>query len=246
MSKIKCAYCPSKFEETSLYYKHANSNHLQLLNRNWLFCSPCCSYWPTKNVLEVHKKAMHENTLSTIDPSKKIKCSFCDQGFHKPKEYYQHANSEHGDLVCDEWKRCQICPLYFPSVAILKIHKDATHKSRNVSTFCQFCNKKFYSKIRYFRHANADHSMEVASEWIECNVCNEYYPSISDLKKHTRQEHNHDKLLSRMILDTSDDVHDENLGDDEVEFDMDTLDENASLEPSITIDEEVSADEFAA
>jgi len=49
-----------------------------------------------------------------------------------------------------------------------------------------------------------------------------------------------------MILDTSDDVHDENLGDDEVEFDMDTLDENASLEPSITIDEEVSDDEFAA
>ena len=89
--------------------------------------------------------------------------------------------------------------------------------------------------------------MEVASEWIECNVCNEYYPGIADLKKHTRQEHNHDKLLSRMILDSSNDVP---VGvdddDDEVEFDMDTLDDNASLEPSITIDEEISDEEIAA
>ena len=46
-----------------------------------------------------------------------------------------------------------------------------------------------------------------------------------------------------MILDSSNDVHVENHKDnedEEEEFDMDTLDENASLEPSITIDEEDS------
>jgi hypothetical protein len=124
------------------------------------------------------------------------------------------------------------------------MHAVATHKEKKTRhKNCQFCGKRLRSKIGYFRHANANHGMEVASEWLECNICHVYFPGIADLTKHMKQEH--DKPLSRMILDSSNGVPDGDLGDEE-EFDMDTLDENASLEPSITINEEVSDEEIHA
>ena len=78
------------------FYTHANSDHLDLISKDWLSCNICNIFLPTSAAIKNHKSSSHSAKNSTTD---RVQCRYCHNSYLTAFQYYKHANKAH--LVSD-------------------------------------------------------------------------------------------------------------------------------------------------
>ena len=61
---FRCSYCMLNFCTTSLFYKHANELHSDVIDGTWHKCSICLRFYPFAEVLKRHYEAKHKNKMT--------------------------------------------------------------------------------------------------------------------------------------------------------------------------------------
>ena len=56
-----------------------------------------------------------------------VKCEFCIEVFNTSKDYYDHANQEHGREVVETWLPCKQCHARLPTAIALSSHNAKVH-----------------------------------------------------------------------------------------------------------------------
>ena len=92
-------------------------------------------------------------------------------------QFYTHANSDHLDLISQDWLSCNICNIFLPTSAAIKNHKSSNHSAKPTSAAmenhkssnhsakssttdrvqCRYCHNSYLTAFQYYKHANKAH-----------------------------------------------------------------------------------------
>jgi len=96
---------------------------------------------------------------------------------------------------------CKDCKLTYPNVALLDIHINEKHSSRNKTINektkfqCNLCNKIYKTQVYLDDHKNQEHSKTTTSVEMDevdvanCNLCNMTFDTKEELKSHNTSYH---------------------------------------------------------
>jgi uncharacterized C2H2 Zn-finger protein len=114
--------------------------------------------------------------------AKKLVCEFCPSRFHYWKTYAIHANKNPPDSVARVWKFCDRCKIFFPAES----HRHFNDSDAPKDIGCKFCDETFKASKDHVQHSNAKHQDEIASTWIRCEKCGDYFPTGKGLIRHQK------------------------------------------------------------
>ncbi len=177
--KIQCTYCPDRFLQIDRFIGHAILKHYDAVIKDWFECPDCKKYFPSEEHLKNHQSS-HQTFKR-----RETKCLYCNLQIPRTR-YIAHVNKEHFDAVCNVWKICDKCSLYFPTEQVLSVHH--LH-CRNPGVVCQFCPNRFSRNEEYLVHANAEHKDLLSKQWLHCPDCDFFVETEVGLVKHLRESH---------------------------------------------------------
>jgi hypothetical protein len=182
-TRLSCIYCNSK--QTYLYkkslYKHFKKCHPNRTVKCH-YNKKCARLFKTKEDLEIHVKAFHEND----DGRKRRVCIYCDKLIYFD-HFNRHMRNHHKDVAikCDFIKTC---PNYFKSQFEKKKHIREEHLNVKLQEVnCIYCKKSFLSNNNLRVHISKRHTKLK----IKCTVsgCATYFLSQSDREAHFDEKH---------------------------------------------------------
>jgi len=140
---------------------------------------PICGASLTESSYNGHMKTMHGD--------QNIKCSECPATFKHQHIYTKHFRNKHTIMTCEE------CGKQFHLTAY-RYHVQKYHTPLSKMKFqCKFCNKGFICKQKYFNHLN----IHTGEKPHVCKFCPKNFTDLSNCKKHMREAHNEQYLLSK-------------------------------------------------
>jgi len=113
--KIQCQVCGAWLKHEHALRSHTRRHHEN--NDVEHICNICGKKSPNKDALKSHTKYVHVL-------EKKLKCTYCDKAFKKPKELREHSAQHTGEVLY----KCLFCPRTFNSNANMHSHKLKKHK----------------------------------------------------------------------------------------------------------------------
>lgn len=143
-----------------------------------------------------HHKAYHRKAMKPM----KVLCEFCSKIITKNnyKKHFErmHAYEKEVPPLKEGVFQCQICDLWFSSKHILSRHTTVSHiKTSNWPFGCDFCEKRFYNKIRCQEHIAKQHTNDFP--W-KCDICDKKYQVESSYYFHRRTNHPELKEVKKM------------------------------------------------
>ena len=115
---IKCAYCQVVFKTTALRNKHLRSKHIR--------CDVCNIPFKNQERFHQHVSRMHNENLSAQLPNRTLfRCEHCELQFLTKVKRDNHVNRIHSMVALPV--RCPLCREDFPSIRMLKLHKERKH-----------------------------------------------------------------------------------------------------------------------
>lgn len=118
------------------------------------------------------------------------KCSDCDRMFSRKVQYEKHIRQhvhvpdpvpvpDLSDIIGID---CEVCGKTFKNEKSLKIHTQR-HNTKN-KIACVICGKKFCQRSSLKLHLRVHNNQRNPLKKYECEMCDKYFPSENDLKKH--------------------------------------------------------------
>ncbi|XP_064467705.1 zinc finger protein 665-like [Ornithodoros turicata] len=172
--RYTCERCPRVF------YSHDRfSRHVSAHEGGWGFpCLTCGQLYETKGYLESHQLVHSEHSPYV--------CSVCGRHFKTPQSLTFHNVGHHGSRSffrdAQRWPyRCYVCNVSFKYMSSLHAHNACHHVAEEQRLECQYCSKRFRSKVTLSQHIRT-HTLERAAHY--CGHCKKSFASYSALKRH--------------------------------------------------------------
>ena len=147
-----------------------------------------------KNVLSLEEYKKKEAALDTRDEST---CSICNKVSINKTARLKHEAIVHKKET--QKFKCDECPKSYTSMGTLQYHKMTRHgDGRDEKKTCDMCGKQFSSDGALTTHKKSVHCTEAEPvEVIECDVCGQTISSLSNFKRHMREQYGEwDKRLN--------------------------------------------------
>ena len=130
----------------------------------------------SKSGLKTHIARKHTNYSDNDVP---IKCEICENEFKNQKDMKDHMIS-HSYCKSDLLKfKCDECEFWGPNAQTMKMHFRRLH-CENVS--CGICDLEMKDIDTLDTHTST-------CQGFKCNWCDKRFYSISDIKRHSKQDH---------------------------------------------------------
>ena len=210
-NSLTCISCPQIFRTQSELIEHSARVHQsghhtfrtpsQLINQN--------------NSTSAHKSA---DSLSKINNSKMLTCSFCPLILNDENKLTKHSTEVHGNVVhlprpSDNNNSFMSisCPQIFKTQSELKKHSekgkadkstDGTPQSNkyNSNFRCLSCSVKFPSLDELIKHSSEVHkSADSSSNSFTCVFCPQTFTGKNELMKHSSQSHFNKEIEMKQI-----------------------------------------------
>ena len=190
---FKCDFCDKSLHTKALLLDHHKSAHNNAPNDADI--KKLSQTISTKNTVEISKVSReYKRTLSynvfTIPLSTVsiYKCDVCDQTFHHKARWEEQKEKSHD-------KKCDICSKFYVSALHVTNHKKSDFDIRtNSIEKCYICFNTVSTKSALQKHLKKFH--------VQCNKCDNYFDSESDLDLHFIATHVNEKSSEEFIKRT--------------------------------------------
>ena len=138
------------------------------------------------NVLSLEQYKKKEEALDRRDEST---CSICMKESVNKTARLKHEAIVHKKET--QKYKCDECPKSYTSIGTLQYHKRTRHGlGEEVNESCDMCGKQFSSVGALTTHMKFIHSTDDEPvEEIQCDVCFQTISSLSNFKRHMREQH---------------------------------------------------------
>jgi hypothetical protein len=138
------------------------------------------------NVLSLEQYKKKEEALDRRDEST---CSICMKESVNKTARLKHEAIVHKKET--QKYKCDECPKSYTSIGTLQYHKRTRHGlGEEVNESCDMCGKQFSSVGALTTHKKFIHSTDDEPvEEIQCDVCCQTISSLSNFKRHMREQH---------------------------------------------------------
>jgi KRAB domain-containing zinc finger protein len=194
-SSVLCEKCGRKFPSRSLPHHKLRCNKINYQYQ----CGKCSVKF---EIFDQFKKHMLEHELHWSD---KLTCSHCPQSFNDIYKVINHYKSCHKNLLPLPLF-CKLCDYNCDNYPELLLHREQHNKQlvhcnqchRDVkqslfarshvlcckASTCSICGEQCESTVSMFLHMK-----EHKTEKLSCNLCQNYFPSESNLQEHVLYNH---------------------------------------------------------
>ena len=136
-----------------------------------------------------------------------FQCQRCSIAYSTVRELIYHIQTNHKVENADKTFTCELCDKIFQKEWKLKAHIKCAHKNKKIYQ-CHKCNYKTVSLLIMKSHecvtSDSENSTEIvtgpveteknsklehSSESFKCNICNEIFSNMEELKKHIWKSH---------------------------------------------------------
>ena len=194
-----CYICNKKFNQFGLLRGHMEVHN----QRDKYTCHICGKKYNAKNTFDMHME-LHDNS------EEKFPCSVCDKKFASKLQRKNHMISHRSrDFLCNicdfacnsngNLKRhirtvhtderpyqCTYCDYSSKTEVQLRKHTQLTHTEPHVKDFeCQFCGKKFRTKMNKKTHEK----IHTGTFDAHCDICNKSFVQSYNHKIHMMKQH---------------------------------------------------------
>ncbi|KAL4234966.1 hypothetical protein ACF0H5_006607 [Mactra antiquata] len=192
-SLYRCSDCRTfklRKREIMRHYESAHGGHLNV------HCNLCSAQLPSKVVLRIHMKRVHN-----FQPSQNHKCQMCHKVFGNIAALRKHERRHTGNLPYE----CTTCGKKFLNRYSLAFHMEA-HSSKRLE--CRKCGTKFVHQKSYDQHQRArcmGHRKRIAARKLQlparnpetemskkiytCKYCSREYSFVRTIEIHIQQNH---------------------------------------------------------
>ena len=182
-TRIEDIHC--KFCHQMFSTKQTLDNHIKAIHENVksYFCENCGKAYCDKSSLRSHIKDKHKDL-------KPHKCNSCDKAFNRKHTLKQHVKIIH-EKARDHL--CENCSKSFSTKSNLVDHMKSFHEKREISFQCIKCDKHYQRKQHYLRHFKSVHTDE---NNYTCNECGKVLRGRENLEKHVQNKHGFQSLTN--------------------------------------------------
>lgn len=150
------------------------------IKNTWIKCSGCETLFPNQEEMKLHADKTHVSNLVE-------NCKICPLSFNTKRGLKRHSIVHFQDPNLD-WIKCLKCTSFFETDEELQNHpcQLLNHPSQqpDKAIQCEFCPKLFYYRPEYRRHVIWKHKERIEENWLQCQLCLDYFPSEADLIRH--------------------------------------------------------------
>ncbi|KAI5636826.1 zinc-finger double domain-containing protein [Phthorimaea operculella] len=179
----ECDYCGKQFAHKRTVATHIERCHTPQI------CTICNTSYSSYS----HKKH-HMNLKHRIERTEAAYCVQCDIQFDNvallKRHVYHNVRHKH------EWKRdhakkakeqhkCPECPNVYAQKHTMKGHYNLVH-AKNITFYCNYCNKPFPTKNNYKNHMRAKHEGYELPKNKFCHICGRGFSTNRILVNHIR------------------------------------------------------------
>ena len=88
------------------------------MEKSWLRCTTCASYYPDQQYLQMHQRWKHRSKKqrmksSNPKPGYPRKCDFCEEELATKLQMSRHVSADHRKEASKTWGLCRTCKGYF-------------------------------------------------------------------------------------------------------------------------------------
>jgi hypothetical protein len=172
VKRYQCYFCSWAASSESDLIQHMSKHTKEKPYK----CQYCCQSYTKEQSVKRHTDGKSCKFKLTY-PELSL-CYFCGNVFRKYDVDVLKIHMKNIHLM-EDFKRCNQCQKYFPSIAI-------NHHIRTVHLFernhqCQLCSKKFRSNTELYRHIQGVHTKEKP---FKCYFCSKSFVNFGVLKLH--------------------------------------------------------------
>ncbi|XP_053401684.1 zinc finger protein 510-like [Mercenaria mercenaria] len=191
-SMYRCNECRTFKLRKREIIRHYDSMHGGRLN---IHCSTCSAVFPSKVLLRIHEKRVHN-----FQPNQTLKCQLCHKTFGNLAALRKHERRHTGNLPYE----CATCGKKFLNRYSLVFHMES-HSSKRLE--CRKCGTKFVHQKSYDQHQRAmcmGHRKRIAARKLQlpamnpkplarksfiCKYCSREYNFTRTIEIHIQQNH---------------------------------------------------------
>ena len=182
---FKCHQCQFETESRRTLISHIQKKHNEDRHqdvRRWevpYSCDECGQVFNSEAKFNDHRSAKHSR--------KTFECPMCAYNNSSEVEVTMHVQYSHPEYMTYS---CDKCGQVFNSEACINDHRSAMHAVMEFE--CPMCDYKNSSEVEVTKHVQYSHPENHA-----CGKCTRHFNSESELRGHTAEEHNAQRILNK-------------------------------------------------